>query len=102
MMAGPVVVGGRYLVYLPTDLPVDGNLRPMQYTGLKDENGVEIYEGDIVSTNYSEFDLGAVEFADFEYRLCHHSLVMPMRTLWGNDWTFEVVGNIYQNPEQLS
>ena len=69
----------------------------MQYTGLKDKNGKEIYEGDVidgvefVATNLFHNNLGLVD--------------IPLKEQWIEISTDlerrEVVGNIYENPELL-
>ena len=64
-------------------------LSETQSTGLFDKNGEEVYELDIVKMNSGELRL--VEVKDGKYEpICHYP----------SD-SFEVVGNIFENPELL-
>ena len=72
---------------------------PMQYTGLKDKNSKEIYEGDVVRYtlrhDFSNKELiGEVEWFKYAWRL---------NSLWllTEIYMIEVVGNIYEHPELL-
>lgn len=86
-----------------------------QYTGIKDKNGIEIYEGDIISADrYLFIDedqqnyVGIVEFLPpaFAYTLkCVNSDKRGVSEgaveLLGEDFDLEVIGNIHENPELL-
>lgn len=80
----------------------------MQYTGLKDKNGKEIYEGDIIkyevpceSGSFIDYILvkwGKVEFS-FLKKTSNNKFY---RTTYQGLYKYgEVIGNIYENPELL-
>lgn len=77
-----------------------------QYTGVKGEDGVEIYEGDVVSgLRAGRRDIGEVIFSERAAKFCvrgykkgTYGKYIPITvSLIGT----KVIGNIYENPELL-
>ena len=104
---------GEYMHYNTSHLHIwmnDNKYEIMQFTGLLDKNGKEIYEGDLIKIDN---DIEVVEwgsYSDGEYVdnvECWMISLIPLSdaensTYGHNKYDLEVIGNIYQNNELLS
>ena len=68
-----------------------------QYTGLKDKNGKEIYEGDIINRPYQDgsYDRKVVKSCDGGW----NPFIDDMTT--DKSFRYEIIGNIYENPSLI-
>lgn len=87
--------------YEEKDLPF--NFKLMQYTGLKDKNGAEIYEGDILKVGVLRYVGGSsmrnepmvVKFKDGMFKTGQVSLISINRRS-------KIIGNIFENSELVN
>ena len=108
----------RCETHLWYDEQIEGN-HIMQYTGLKDKNDKEIYEGDICNCHIFTQELGdnmgvmegerefvcTIEFDSYGVGLLTKTDNYS-EPIWGydgfHDESLEVIGNIHENPELLN
>ncbi len=106
-----VMVGGGNIWIIDEDSVagdwiVNNDLHLMQSTGLKDKNGQEIFEGDIVRqvrtqpTTENEIIIGVVTMLEGAW-LIMNDCEQLASFLWSETDENEIIGNIYENKELL-
>lgn len=79
----------------------------MQSTGLKDKNGKEIFEGDILGVDTDEEIVNLNIYWDSKHALFmfeskkYNEKDLLAELVEDNTYPFEIIGNIYENPELL-
>ena len=96
--------------------PSENRFELMQFTGLHDKNGKEIYEGDIVKVNLHNYDygfkqdeIGQIKFVDGSFgfyreisKTEYYFNDLATEVGYGEIDYYEVIGNVWENKELLN
>lgn len=100
----PTFYGGRIVIrpdqyndYFDTE-----DMILMQYTGLHDKNGKEIWENDIVEiTRECIYEKGIIIFKDGCFFIKSKENLLALYNCELSNYKIKIIGNIYDNPEML-
>lgn len=102
------VLVGEHWKFGETNFMSFDEIELMQSTGLKDKNGKEIFEGDIVQfEDYYEvsdslyINKGIIEWCQGGFHVTNRDSVLMEDLLDGDSLDVTIIGNIYENPELL-
>lgn len=75
----------------------------MQYIGLIDKNGIEIFEGDIINIKDNNTCISNKLVVKYDLNICCYTVLpfLMFKKTTQKNYTFEIIGNIYENPELL-
>lgn len=108
-MKGEIMLFGQYQKMLSSFRLEDwDDIIIMQFTGLKDRNGKETYEGDLamIDGNICEVKFGVFFTCGWEFNIVNKLGRYPFHSLCNtfNDTgckDFDIIGNIYENPDLI-
>lgn len=80
----------------------EDNIVVIQSTGLKDKNGVEIFEGDIISAHCGDLTGVVKRHESGEWRIYWDNIEDGASAVYQGDYShLEIIGNIFENKELL-
>lgn len=100
------VIRGTHWKFGETESIKFNDIALMQSTGLKDKNGKEIFEGDVVRqvrtqpTTENEVIIGVVTMIEGAWLIMNDNEQLASK-LWSETDENEIIGNVYENPELL-